>query len=85
LASSTIFFHLTDEFLGGFSTIFFYRVGLLALCPTPTLEDQALYLYPPEAGWPSYTSIKFNFSFMYSRDYNGQIQPKNESIQELLM
>jgi hypothetical protein len=38
------------EFLGGFSTIF-YRVGLLAPRPTPTLED----LYPPEAGWPSYT------------------------------
>jgi hypothetical protein len=30
------------EFLGGFSTIFFfYRVGLLAPRPTPILEDQA--------------------------------------------
>jgi hypothetical protein len=30
------------EFLGGFST-FFYRVGLLAPHPTPTLEDLRRY------------------------------------------
>jgi hypothetical protein len=36
------------EFLGGFSTIFFfYRVGLLAPRPTPILEDQAPVFISP--------------------------------------
>jgi hypothetical protein len=35
------------EFLGGFSTIFFYRVGLLAPRPTPIPEDQASVFISP--------------------------------------
>jgi hypothetical protein len=33
------------EFLGGFSTIFFYSVGLLAPSPTPIPEDQVSVLF----------------------------------------
>jgi hypothetical protein len=33
----------------------FYRVRLLAPRPTPLWRTRPLYLYPPEAGWPSYT------------------------------
>jgi hypothetical protein len=37
-----------DEFLGGFSTIFFfYRVGMLAPRPTPIPEDQASVFISP--------------------------------------
>jgi hypothetical protein len=42
------------EFLGGFSTIFFfYRVGLLAPRPTPIPEDQAtMYIiFSPSVTW----------------------------------
>jgi hypothetical protein len=35
------------EFLGGFSTIFFYRVGSLAPRPTPIPEDQAFVFISP--------------------------------------
>jgi hypothetical protein len=35
------------EFPGGFSTFCFYRVGLLAPRPTPTLEDQDSVFIPP--------------------------------------
>jgi hypothetical protein len=43
-----------SEFLGGFST-FFYRVGLLPHAQPPPWRTRPLYLYPPEAGRPSYT------------------------------
>jgi hypothetical protein len=47
----------------------FYRVGLLATCPIPTLED--LYLYPPEAGWlpilvASYDTHGLRWDYSYS-------------------
>jgi hypothetical protein len=82
LASSTIFFHLSfsnanptghcwkfnlAEFLEASQHFRFCRVGLLAPCPTPTLEDQpsvfisprgrVAQLYPPGIGYPFYSPL----------------------------
>jgi hypothetical protein len=39
------------NFLEASQHFLFYRVGLLAQRPTPSLGTRPLYLYPPEAGW----------------------------------
>jgi hypothetical protein len=39
----------------GFSNYIFYIASSAALSPTPSLENQVMYLCPPVKRWPSYS------------------------------